>query len=302
MLDDPRRAIMDFAVQVSGGRTLQVRDSGDPAGTPVLVQSGTPGSRYLYGPNVEDARLRGVRLISYDRPGYGGSAPQPGRSVADCAADVRAICAALGIRRLGIWGPSGGGPHVLACAALLPDLVGAAATLASNAPWDAEGLDYLAGSDEAFIADIRLLMADKEAARARWDEESEKVMAASVDEAARARTSQPPPAGAAAISGGLARYLALTHREGVSPGSEGWWEDSCAFYRQPWGFDLADISVPVLVLHGRQDTSVPVAHGEWLAAHIPGAEARFFDNEGHTTLRERIPEVHAWLLDHLRAD
>lgn len=84
---------MDFAVRVSGGRKLAVRDAGDPAGTPVLVQSGTPGSRYLFGPNVEDAGLRGLRLISYDRPGYGGSAPQPGRSVADrggCAGDMPA--------------------------------------------------------------------------------------------------------------------------------------------------------------------------------------------------------------------
>jgi pimeloyl-ACP methyl ester carboxylesterase len=160
---------MDFAVRVSGGRTLAVRDAGDPAGTPVLVQSGTPGSRYLYGPNVEDASLRGLRLISYDRPGYGGSAPHPGRSVADCAADVRAICAALGIGRIGIWGISGGGPHVLACAALLPDLVAAAASLASPAPWGAEGLDYFAGMGEDKADDIRLLMADKEAARARWD-------------------------------------------------------------------------------------------------------------------------------------
>jgi pimeloyl-ACP methyl ester carboxylesterase len=280
---------MDLAVRVSGGRTLAVRDAGDPARTPVLVQSGTPGSRYLYGPNVEDASLR-------------GSASQPGRSVADCAADVRAICAALGIGRIGMWGISGGGPHVLACAALLPDLVAAAASLASPAPWGAEGLDYFAGMGEGKADDIRLLMADKQAARARWDKEREEILAASVAEAAQAVTSLLPRAGAAVLTGGLADYLALTHREGVSPGSQGWWDDSCAF-RERWGFDLADISVPVLVLHGRQDTSVPCAHGEWLAAHIPGAEARLSDIDGHVTLLEhRAPEVHAWLLDHLRAD
>jgi pimeloyl-ACP methyl ester carboxylesterase len=131
-------------VRTPDGRTLAVEDCGDPAGRPVLVHMGTPNSRHLYGPNVRDAAERGLRLISCDRPGYGGSSPQPGRTVADCAGDVRMICAELGIDRLATWGISGGGPHVLACAALLPDLVTAAASLASLAPLDADGLDYFA--------------------------------------------------------------------------------------------------------------------------------------------------------------
>src|ERR1700735_5267102 len=136
---------VEHTVRTPDGRTLAVEESGDPAGRPVLVHMGTPNSRHLYGPNVRDAAARGLRLISYDRPGYGGSSPQPGRTVADCAGDVRTICAELGIDRLAMWGVSGGGPHVLACAALLPDLVTAAASLASPAPYGAEGLDWLAG-------------------------------------------------------------------------------------------------------------------------------------------------------------
>jgi pimeloyl-ACP methyl ester carboxylesterase len=100
---------------------------------------------HIYGPAAADAAARGLRLISYDRPGYGKSAPAPGRAVADCASDVRAICQALGISRLAMWGASGGGPHVLACAALLPDLVTAAAALGSLAPYGAEGLDWFDG-------------------------------------------------------------------------------------------------------------------------------------------------------------
>ena len=94
------------------GRTLAIEEAGDPGGRPVLVHNGTPNSRHLYGPNVRDAAARGLRLISYDRPGYGGSSPQPGRTVADCAGDVRAICAELGIDRLATWGISGGGTPV----------------------------------------------------------------------------------------------------------------------------------------------------------------------------------------------
>lgn len=115
---------MEWFVETPDGRTLAVEDAGDRGGRPVMVHAGTPGGRRLYGPRtLADAERRQLRLISYDRPGNGGSTPQPGRSMAGCASDVRVICEALGIERLAMWGHSGGGPHVLACAALLPDLV-----------------------------------------------------------------------------------------------------------------------------------------------------------------------------------
>src|ERR1700678_822591 len=150
-------------VRTPDGRTLALEEAGDLDGRPVLVHMGTPNSRHLYGPNAADAAARGLRLIGYDRPGYGGSSPQPGRAVADCAADVRAICAALHIDRLAMWGISGGGPHVLACAALLPDLVTAVASLASLAPYGAGGLDYFAGMGQANVDDIRLFLTDEAA-------------------------------------------------------------------------------------------------------------------------------------------
>src|SRR5712675_1401945 len=145
-------------IQTSDGRTLAIEEAGDPDGRPVLVHNGTPNSRHLYGPNAADAAARGLRLIGYDRPGYGESTPQPGRTVADCAADVRAICAELGIDRMVTWGHSGGGPYALACAALLPDLVSAAATLASPAPFDGEGLDYFAGMSQDRVDDTSLFL------------------------------------------------------------------------------------------------------------------------------------------------
>jgi pimeloyl-ACP methyl ester carboxylesterase len=158
---------VDRTVQTPDGRTLAIEEAGDPNGRPVLVHMGRPNSRHLYQPNTIDAAVRGLRLISYDRPGYGGSIPQTGRTVADCAADVRAICAELGLDRLAVWGISGGGPHVLACAALMPDLVTAVASLASLAPLDADGLDWFAGMGELNAEDIRLFLRDRDAARAK---------------------------------------------------------------------------------------------------------------------------------------
>jgi len=292
-------AHLQRTVRTPDGRTLAVEEAGDPAGRPVLVHMGSPNSRHLYEPNGADAAARGLRLICYDRPGFGGSTPQPGRTVASCAADVRAICAELDISQAAMWGISGGGPHVLACAALLPDLIVAAATLASLAPVGAEGLDWLEGMGQANVDDFRLLETDEAAARIKLEADREEMLTASAAEQAAMLASLLTPADAAVLKDDLAEYLLYTGREGLAPGVEGFWEDAVAFAR-PWGFELSDITIPVLVMHGRQDQFVPFGHGQWLAAHVPGAQARLLDDDGHLTLAvNRVGEVHAWLAERL---
>jgi len=296
-------------VQTADGRVLAVEEAGDPDGRAVLVQGGTPGSRLLYGPHARDAAERGLRLIGYDRPGYGGSSPSPGRTVANCVDDVRAICADLGIDRLAMWGASGGGPHVLACAALLPDLVAAAATLASLAPFDADGLDYFDGMAPENVEDVVLYLTDQAAARAKTDRDRAEILDeapgdvaeladSAADDAADGFGPVLPPVDVAAMEHGLGDFFAAAMRDGLAPGSEGWWEDNCLL--RPWGFSLSDITVPVLLLHGRQDIFVPFGHGQWLAAHIPGVKPLLTDDDGHLSLlQNRVPEVHWWLSDHL---
>ena len=292
---------MERTVQTPDGRTLAVQEAGDPGGEAVLVHMGTPNSRHIYGPNAADAAAKGLRLICYDRPGYGGSAAQPGRTHADCAADVAAICAALGIDRVAIWGISGGGAHALASAALLPDLVVAAASLAGLAPYGADGLDFFHGMGEDNVEDFKLLVDDRAAFRAKLEKDREGLLATTPDDLTKAFKSLLTPVDAATLTGEIAEYLWFSGQDGLAPGGEGWFEDAIA-QASPWGFDIADISVPVMVMHGRQDMFVPVGHGEWLAARVPGVDARILDNDGHLTLIEhRIPEVHAWLSGHLNA-
>jgi pimeloyl-ACP methyl ester carboxylesterase len=286
---------MERLIQAADGRTLAVEEYGDPSGLPVLVHNGTPNSRHLYQHVVADATTRGLRLIGYDRPGYGGSSPHPRRTVADAAADARAICAALGADRVAMWGISGGGPHVLACAALLPDLVVAAASLASLAPYGAAGLDWYAGMGQENADDFRLYFADPEGARQKVAKDREEALAETPGDVAKGLATLLTPTDAAVLTGALAEYLVWSTKQGLAPGDEGWWEDAVA-HASPWGFELAQISVPVLLLHGREDRFVPFGHGEWLARHVPGVTARLLDQDGHLTLLEnRIPEVHSWL-------
>ena len=148
--------------------------------------------------------------------------------------------------------------------------------------------------------DFKLHQTDEVAARAKMEQERVAFLAMSAGDLAAGLESLLTPTDAAVLTGELADYLAFSMHEGIRPGAEGWWEDGVA-ETGPWGFELAQISVPVLVVHGKQDKFVPFSHGEWLAAHIPGAEPWFLGNDGHVTLlAHRIGEVHAWLADHMK--
>ena len=274
-------------------------ERGVPEGRPVLVHAGTPNSRLHYGPAVRVAERQGIRMIGYDRPGYGGSDRDPGRSVASCARDVRAIADALGIERLVVWGISGGGPHAIACAALLPELVPAVAVLASIAPWPAEGLDYFEGMGRENVEDWELTIRDKAAGRAKHEQDRLESLAATPETIYTTMETLLSSVDRAALTPTLAEYLYESTQLGLAPGADGWWDDDVAF-TEPWGFELDQIRTPVLLLHGRQDRFVPFTHGEWLARHIPGVEARLLHEDGHLTLIENHLEgVHEWLLERL---
>lgn len=264
----------------------------------MLVHYGSPNSRILYSRHLVDAHERGIRLISYDRPGYGLSTAQPGRSFADCVADVRALIDALEMERFAVWGTSAGGPHALACAALLSDRVVAAATLASPAPYEAEDLDWFAGTGRENVEGGRLVINDPAAARADFERGRGEFLKATVADVLDLASTISSPADASAMSEDLAEYFVLRYRDGLAPGIEGWFDDTAALFK-PWGFSPEAIHVPVMVWQGRQDRMVPSQHGEWLVRHLPKADAHISDDDGHVTLlKYRVPAVHTWLLEH----
>lgn len=278
------------------GRKIRIIEAGQPDGTPILVHNGTPGSRLLYRPWIKNAEEFGIRLISYDRPGYGGSTHQPGRTVASAAADVATIAEELNLSQLSVWGISGGGPHALACAALLPNLVVAAAALASITPYPADGLDWFAGMGEGVITEFRAALEGRRALEQFVEEATPEMLNFTPETLFQALKSSLSPVEAAVLTEDIACYLLDCAREGIEQNRDGWVDDDLAFIK-PWGFELGQIRVPVMIMHGAQDNEVPFSHGEWLANNILDVNTRLLPQDGHITLfAHGIPEVHAWLL------
>ena len=291
---------MEHDVPTPDGRTLHVVEGGDPDGLPVVVHHGTPGCALQYEPHAADAAERGIRLISYDRPGYGGSSPHDGRSVADAAADVGVIADALGVGRFGTYGGSGGGPHTLACASLLAERVVGAIAIASVAPHGVEGLDGTAGMGEGNIDEFGAAQQSRDALAEFTARERDELLAADPAAMVEAIRTLVSPVDAAALTGDLGDYMLASIRAAIDESVEGWVEDDLAFLR-PWGFELESIGVPVALWHGEQDLFVPIAHGRWLAEHLDGAEVHIEPEHGHLSLVARVPEMHAWLVERFQA-
>jgi pimeloyl-ACP methyl ester carboxylesterase len=280
-----------FSLDVAGHRSVEVLTAGPEDGLPLLFHTGTPSGLVHYRPLVEAAAEHGLRSVLYSRPGYGKSDPQPGRRVADAAADVTAVADHLGVNEFVTAGWSGGGPHALACAALLSDRCAAAATIAGVAPNGAAGLDWFAGMAQENIEEFGVAVSGEAELTAYLTEASAALAQVTGAEIARALGGLVTAPDVAALEGGFADYMAEATTSAVATGIAGWRDDDLAFVGE-WGFSLADIRIPVTVWQGDQDAMVPVGHGEWLAANISGARRRIVAGEGHLSLvAKRLSEI-----------
>jgi pimeloyl-ACP methyl ester carboxylesterase len=290
--------ITETDVHLADGRILHAYDTRPDAGTSSPATPGSPVAVFwCHGsPNIGSppeplfaaAQANGLHWVSYDRPGYGGSSPHDGRTIASAAGDVAAIADALGIGRFAVLGHSGGGPHALACAALLPGRVIAAVSVSAPAPFGADGLDWFAGWPSGIAAENRAATGGREALEAHWASAGDEDMGTSFTDADMTAL------------GGRWSWLAGVAGQAIEQGNEGYLHDTLASV-QPWEFGLDAIGVPVLIMHGVKDKMVPCAHGQWLAAHCPAAEWRAVPDAGHITVLDSAPEALTWLATRVRA-
>jgi pimeloyl-ACP methyl ester carboxylesterase len=279
--------VTETDLDLSDGRTLHVYDTGT-GDLPVFWHHGTPQTGAPPEPLFAAADRLGIRWVSHDRPGYGGSSAQPGRDVAAVATDVAAVADALGVERFAVLGASGGGPHSLACAALLPDRVLGVVSVAGLAPLRADGLDWFAGMADFGAAELRAATGGRAALAAYFD----------------SLTGFDPelftPADHATLAGEWS-WLGVNAARASAGDPAGMLDDDLA-YVMPWGFDPTRIEAPILLLHGVEDRCVPSTHGEWLARHCPSSEFRPTLGDGHISVLTHAEKALDWLAEHARRD
>ncbi|MFD1938351.1 alpha/beta fold hydrolase [Nonomuraea mangrovi] len=286
---------MTTIVHTPQGRKLAVEEWGSPTGRPVFLLHGTPGSRLGPRPRAPVLYRLGVRLITFDRPGYGGSDPARGRRVSDAVDDVSAVADALGLDTFAVVGRSGGGPHALACAALLPERTSKAAVLVGLAPRTAEGLDWFDGMAESNVVEYSAASAGYDVIAERLGQAAARIRANPAQLVAGLFHELPEADRRVVADDGIRKMLWRNFAEGLRHSADGWVDDAMAFTR-PWGFDPAVIETPTLLWHGEDDVFSPVAHCRWLGERIPGSVMAVEPGAAHFGALSVLPDVLRWLV------
>jgi len=268
---------------LSDGRALELEVTGPEGGPVLLFHHGTPGASAQLDRMARVVHDRGHRLVTWSRAGYGASSRRAGRDVASEASDAAALLDHLGVRSCVVAGWSGGGPHALACGALLADRVRAVLCIAGVAPFRTDGLAFLAGMGEENVEEFGAAVAGEHTLRDYLDEQRDGMREITGAEIREQMATLLPPVDVAELAGDFGDSLAEEFRQAVSQGVDGWLDDDLAFVR-PWGFELADVAVPTYLWQGSDDLMVPFAHGEWLAERIPGVTAHLEHGEGHLSI------------------
>jgi pimeloyl-ACP methyl ester carboxylesterase len=288
---------IEHRIRTSDGRSLAVAEWGDPNGVPLFSIHGTPGGRISCWIDPTIYARHGLRRLTFDRPGYGESTRLPGRSVSDVVGDVVAIADALGVDRFAVTGGSGGGPHTLACAALLPDRVLRCLVAVSIAPYGPEGLEHAAwleGMTEGNVVEFEAALSGEGPMRAVAERERTTLLERL--DAGRSDFLGESYEMAESDKAQMVKHLSIVAdnlRNGLAPGVDGWVDDNIAFTK-PWGFDVGSVRTPVYLTYGREDTLVPAAHGDRLAASLPDAKVVVLE-AGHMGDDATVEGEMAWL-------
>jgi pimeloyl-ACP methyl ester carboxylesterase len=268
-------------LKLTDGRFLEYFDNGISSTSAIVFHHGTPAHASLWSAWLELAASHGIRALSYSRAGYGISDRNEGRTVFSNNGDIRELLDSFGIRDFISIGWSGGGPHALATTMMNGSK--GAITLAGVGEYGAADLDFLAGmgpeNEEEFgealkgEAEISAWM-DKNAIAFKdvTDNEIREALGGLIGDVDKK-----------ALDGAIADEYATATRKGLAVSFDGWIDDDIAFV-QPWGFALADITVPVHIWQGDDDFMVPHAHSYWLEKHIPTGKLNFVPGHGHISL------------------
>jgi pimeloyl-ACP methyl ester carboxylesterase len=283
---------LDTSISVPGGRSLTYTDLGASSGPVVIYLHGAPSSR-LDLVLFEDALAAlGVRVVSADRPGYGGSSPIVGRRLEDWPAEMAALADHLGVERFAVMGASSGGPYAIACAALLPDRVASAGVVCgvTDFGWTGAWDGYPEHESE-------LMRIGEEAqavawCKARYGQDGSRFMEGGLGELVAADQ-------AVLADEAFASALMITMGEAFRQGVGGYAQDIVVQGR-PWSFDAGAIGAPVWVLHGEADTLVPVTHARHRARIVPSARLVTGAGQGHLSILPEIPQLAAELVAVLR--
>ncbi|HVY95789.1 MAG TPA: alpha/beta hydrolase [Solirubrobacterales bacterium] len=277
----------ELVFEVADGRRLAAQLAGPEDGDLLVFHMGTPGSRDLWELYIEEGARRGLRHLCCSRPGYAGSDRQPGRSIADCAADTAAVAAQMGAERFYVVGASTGADFALACAALLPEQVISTAAVSGFAPRGRDDLDWYEGMEDLNVREFKALE-EGPVALERYITEcvreyGEIRTAAELIESMDGAISK---ADQAVLSDSFLDFQLDGCGNVARDGIWGWFDDDYALWGD-WGFDPARIEVPVSIWHGGEDLFIPFSHGRWLASHIPRARPHLLPEEGHLSLWAR---------------
>ncbi|HUC00264.1 MAG TPA: alpha/beta hydrolase [Solirubrobacterales bacterium] len=273
----------EFEVRTKDGRRLIAAVAGPEDGELVLHHHGSPGSHLMFDRHVEEGAERGLRHVSYSRPGYSGSDRRARRSYADEVGDAIAVADSLGVESFYAIGLSGGGGPALACAALVPDRVRSVVSASALGPRDGLGSDWLRGALPDNVREFEILE-EGETELVAWikPQLAEWIQVRTVEDLESDLDGYTCDADKNLSEGYQAYRLAACQAFGPTD-LWGWFDDDWAMWL-PWGFDLAAITVPATIWQGGQDRLVPPQNAEWLAANVPGATPRFFPEMGHMSL------------------
>jgi len=284
--------MLDSTVTLSGGRVLAYTDLGASNGPLVIHCHGAPSSRFELTHFDQAFAGLSVRVVTIDRPGYGGSSPQPGRRLEDWAADVAAVADELGVERFGITGLSTGGAYVVASAALLPDRVVGAGVISGVTDFS-----WPEAWDGFLDTEATLMRMGDEAQISAWCEAHYGADGMGFLEDGLGELA--PADHAVFEDEALASSLVNSVREAFRLGFGGYAQD-VVVQGQGWSFDPGAITAPVLILHGEADTLVPLSHPRHSVEIIRTARLLTRPEQGHISLLLEVPELAAELVAPLR--